>query len=128
NVHTVDVIGAEDDHVVRIGLLDQIDVLMQRVGSASIPILAGGSHLGGYRNDEVLLQEAADFPAFAQVLQQALTLELDQHIDGIDAGIHQVAENEIDDAIASAERDRRLGSFLSQGIEPCTFSSGQYKR
>ena len=127
DVHAVDVIGAEDDHEVRIGLLDQIDVLIDGVGGAAIPVLAGGTHLRGHGNDEVLLQQAAHFPAVAKVLQQALALELDQHVDGIDPGVDQVAEHEIDDAVASAEGHRGFGAFFGQRIEPGAFPPASTK-
>lgn len=114
DVHAVDVIGAEDRHVMRIGLLDQVDVLMQRVGCAAIPVLAGGPHLRGHRDDEVLLQQPAHFPSFTQVLQQALALELDQNVDGIDPRVDQVAQDEVDDTISSPEGRGRLGPLLGQ--------------
>ena len=127
DVHAVDVVGAEDHHEMRIGLFDQVDVLIDGVGGAAIPVLAGRAHLRRHGNDEVLLQQAGHLPAVAQVLQQALALELDQDVDGIDAGIDQVAEHEIDDAVAPAERHRRLGSFLGQRIKPRPFPSRQHK-
>ena len=37
DVHAVDVIGAEDRHHVRVGLLDQVDVLIDGVGRSLIP-------------------------------------------------------------------------------------------
>ena len=40
DVHAIDVIGAEDRDHVRLGLLDQIDVLVNGVGGAAIPVLA----------------------------------------------------------------------------------------
>ena len=43
NIHAVNVIGAEDDHQVRIGLFDQVDVLINGVGRAAIPILVRAS-------------------------------------------------------------------------------------
>ena len=43
DVHAVDVVGAEDGHHVRVGLLDQIDILKNRVGRAAIPGLARAS-------------------------------------------------------------------------------------
>ena len=127
DVHAVDVVGAEDHHEVRIGLFNQVDVLIDGVGGAAIPVLAGRAHLRRHRNDEVLLQQAAHFPAVAQVLQQALALELDQHVGGIDPGVDQVAEHEIDNAIAAAERHRRLGAFLGERIEPGPFASRQHE-
>ena len=62
----------------------------------------------------MLLQQSAHFPAFAQVLQQALALELNQNVDGIDAGVDQVTQNEVDNAILPPKGVGRLGSLLSQ--------------
>jgi hypothetical protein len=73
------------------------------------------------------LQQAAHLPAVAQVLQQALALELDQDVNRINTGVDQVAEHEIDDAVAAAERHRRLGAFLGQRIEPGSLSARQHE-
>ena len=43
DVHPVNMVRAEDHHEVRIGLLDQIDVLIDGVGRAAIPVLARAS-------------------------------------------------------------------------------------
>ena len=37
HVHPVDVVAAEDGHHVRVGLLDQVDVLVDGVGRALVP-------------------------------------------------------------------------------------------
>ena len=41
DVHAVDVVAAEDRHHVRIGLLHQVDVLVDGVGRALVPGFAG---------------------------------------------------------------------------------------
>ena len=69
DVHAVDVISAEDGHHVRIGLLHQIDVLINGVRRALIPGLILGAHLGRHRDHELILQQAAELPALAEVLQ-----------------------------------------------------------
>ena len=53
DVHAVDVIAAEDRHHVRVGLLDEVDVLVDRVRRALVPGLAGGAHLRRHRDDEL---------------------------------------------------------------------------
>ena len=125
DVHAVNMIGAEDHHVMRIGLFDQVDVLVDGVGGAAIPVLRGRAHLRGHGNDEVLFEHAAGGPAFAQMLQQTLALELDEYVDRINSGIGQVAENEIDDAITSSEGNRGLGPLLGQRREARASSTGQ---
>src|SRR5579863_2357919 len=61
------------------------------------------------------------------MLQQALALELDQDVDQVQSGIDQVAEDEINDAIAPAKRYRRLRAFFGQGIEPRPFAARQHE-
>ena len=121
-------IRAEDHHHVRVGLFDQVDVLVNRVGRAAIPGFVCRSHLRRHGNDEVTLQQTVRFPAVAQVLQQRLALELDQNIDRVDAGIYQIAEDEIDDPVTAAEGYRRLRSFFRERIKAGSLSAGQYKR
>ena len=126
DVHAVDMVAAENGHHVRVGLLHQVDVLINGVGRALIPGLARRAHLRRHRDDELRLQQSAELPALAQVLQQRLALELGQHVDRIDAGVDKVAQDEIDDAILAAERDRGFGAFLGQRVQPGTLSSGQH--
>ncbi len=59
DVHPVDVIGPEDGDDVRIGLLDQVDVLINGVGRALVPGLARGAHLRGNGDDELIPEKAA---------------------------------------------------------------------
>ena len=66
----------------------------------------------GTGNDELIFLNAADLPAFAEVLQQALAAELGQDIDGKDAGVDEVAQNEINDPVFAAKRHGWLGAFL----------------
>jgi hypothetical protein len=56
DIHTVDVVGTKDDHMIGTGLLDQIDILVKRVRRALIPALVFRPHLGGYWDNEVFLQ------------------------------------------------------------------------
>ncbi len=128
DIHPVDVIGPEDHHVMRISLLNQIDVLINSVGGALIPVFARRPHLRRHGNDEILPEQPAYFPSLAQMLQQGLAFELDQHINRIHAGVEEITEDEIHDAVTAAERDCGLGSFLREGIEPRSFSASQHER
>ena len=126
DVHAVDVIAAEDRHHVRVGLLHQVDVLVDGVGRALIPGLSGRAHLGRHRNHELRLQQAAELPALAQVLQQRLAAELRQHVDRVDSGVDEVAQDEIDDAVLAAKGNGRFGPLLGERIKPRSLAAGQH--
>lgn len=114
DIHAVDVVRPEDAHHVRIRLLDEVDVLIDGIGGPAIPNLTVGAHLGGHGNDEMILQHPRRFPPVAEVLQQGLALELNQHVDGVDAGIQQIAQDEIDDPVLPPKGTAGLArSFVS---------------
>jgi hypothetical protein len=93
DVHPVDVIGTEDDDVVRGVLLDQIDVLVHGVGGALEPGLAV-AHLRRHHGDELVLQQRRDGPGLAHVLDQRLGLVLHQQVDRPDLRVDQIAQHE----------------------------------
>jgi len=125
-VHAVDVIGAEDGDQVRIGLLHQIDVLVDGVGVALIPGFVGRAHLGRNRNQELVAEQAAELPALAQVLQERLAAELREHVDRIDSGIDEIAENEIDDPVFPSKRNGRFGPFQGERRKPRALPARQH--
>ena len=65
DVHSIDMVGPENRNHVRLGLLDQVYVLINGVGGAAVPILALRAHLRGNRNDEVVAEQAGRFPSLA---------------------------------------------------------------
>src|SRR5205085_635493 len=92
DVHAVDMIRTEDNHNVRISLLDEIYVLSDGVRRASIPVLLWRAHLRWDRNNKIVPEEAADLPPLAQMLQQRLALELRQNIDGINPRVDKITK------------------------------------
>jgi len=52
-----------------------------------------------------------------------LRLELGQYIDGIDFGIDEVAEHEIDQTVLASKRNGRLGPVHSEGVETTAFAA-----
>src|ERR1035441_752626 len=125
DVHAVDVICAEDGHDVGIGLLHQIDVLINGVGRALIPGFVLGAHLRRHRDDELILQQAAELPAFAEVLQQGLAAELGKHIDGVDPRVDKIAQHEVDNPVLASKGDGRLGPFVGKGSQPRSLAAGK---
>ena len=46
-------------------------------------------------------------------------------LDLVDAGVDEVREHEVDDAVAAAERDGRLGPVAGERGEPFAFAAGE---
>jgi hypothetical protein len=126
DVHAVDVIGPEDGHHVRVGLLDEVDVLQDGVGRTLVPCFALRTHLRRHRDDEVGLQDSAELPSLAQMLEQRLAAELGEHVDRVDSGIDEIAEDEIDDPVLASEGNRRLGAFSSEGKQAGSLATGEH--
>src|ERR1035438_6667767 len=125
DVHAVDVIAAEDGYNVGIGLLDQVDVLINGVGRALIPGFVLGAHLCRHRDDELILQQASELPALAEVLQQGLAAELGEHIDGVDPRVDEVAQHEVDNPVLASKRDGRFGPFIGKRSQPRSLAAGE---
>ena len=100
---------------------------MHCIGSSLVPLLPCRAHLRRHRHKELALEDAAQLPAVAQVLQQRLAAKLHEHVNGADPGIDQIAEYEINDSVFSAKRDRRLRALSGQWIELRAFAPRQYK-
>ena len=111
-IHAIDMVRAEDGDDVRLGLLDQVDVLIDGVRRSLIPGFTGRAHLGGDGNDELIFQQTAHLPAFVEMLQKALAAKLRQNVNGMDSRVDEIAEYEIDDSIFAPERNGWLGAFL----------------
>ena len=121
-VHLIDVVAGEDDDIVRIIALDEGDVLID----VPFGILA----LGIGRQDLHAAVAAVQTPrlAVADVLIELERLILRQHADGVNAGVHAVGERKIDDAILTAERDRRLCRVLRQHHQAAPLPARQQHR
>src|SRR5262252_911594 len=117
DVHPVDMVCAENSHKSWSVSLDQIQVLINRVGGTLIPILAH-AHMGRHRRDEVIPQKISGSPPLFQMFQQRLGFELSQDVDRNDAGVYEIGKNKIDNSIAAPEGYSRFCPVCSQGIEP----------
>ena len=126
-IHLVDVVAGQDQRIPRRGLLDRVDVLVDRVGRPLVP------HLGDplLRRDhlDVLAQLAAEeLPALVDVPVQARRLVLRQHQHLAQVGVDAVRQREVDDPVQPAERDRRLGPVPGQWLQPRPPAPGQDDR
>ena len=123
-IHLVNVIAGQDEDVARIGSLDGVDVLIDGVGGALVPVFVDA--LLRRQHFDVFVQFARqEAPAGADVARQAAGLVLRQHEDAAKIAVDAIGEREIDDAIESAERHGRLGAIAGQGFQPRALAPGQ---
>ena len=116
-VHAVDVVGSEHQDQLRMLILDQVEVLADRVRGALEPAMSL-QHLGGHHGDELVRKQGRDGPGVADVLDQRLGLVLHQQINREDPGVDQVAEHEVHDPVARPEGHRRLGALVGERMQP----------
>ena len=106
--------------------LDDVDVLVDGVGRAFIPLRFRDA-LAGRQDVEALVSLGPqEVPAALQVADQRMRLVLGGDAEAADAGIERVGEREIDDARLAAEIDRRLGAAVGQFLEAAATAAGQY--
>ena len=121
HVHAVDVVGGEHgDHVGRVRL-DEVHILENRIrGALERLVRTRQQHL-----DQALGAIEGRRPGRLDVLYQRLGLVLRHDVDLGDAGIDQVAQDEVDNAITVCKGKRRLRMLSGQGIEPCAFPASE---
>ena len=124
-VHLVDVIARQHDQVPRVLAHDRIQVLVDRVGRALIPVLADPL-LRRQNLDELAELLRHDAPAHADVPVERQRLVLRRDEDAPQPGVDAVAQREVDDAVRAAEVHRRLGALLRQRIEPLAGAAGEH--
>ena len=99
----------------RVLALEGVQVLVHGVGGAEVPVLADPL-LRGQDLDELAELLGDDAPPHAHVAAQRERLVLGSDEDSPQPGVDAVAEGEVDDAVRTAEVDRRFGSIPGQGI------------
>jgi hypothetical protein len=111
----VDVVAAEHADVGRPGVAYQVEVLIDRVGGASVPELAE-AHLRRHHLD--VLAEPRQAPVARQVLDQARRHVLREQVDPAVAGVDEVRQDEVDDPELPGEGHRRLRTVQGERPEP----------
>ena len=125
-VHLVDVVAGEDDDVLGRVAADDVEVLVNRVRRARVPLRLRHALAGGQDIEAFVAFGTQKVPAALQVADQAVGLVLGGDRDAADAGIERVGEREIDDARLAAEEHRRLGALVGQFHEPATTAARQH--
>ena len=118
-VHLVDVIAGQHDHVLGVFLHDRIQILVDGVGGALVPVLADAL-LRRQNLDELAQLFRDDVPAHADVAIQRERFVLRGDEDAAQAGVDAVAEREVDDAVGPAEKHGWFGAVSGERVQTFT--------
>ena len=119
-------IAGEDDHVFRAIGLDDVEVLVDRVGRAFIPLGFGNALARRQYVEALIALGPQEVPAALEMADQRMRLVLRRHADPANAGIERVRQREIDDPRLAAEIDRRLGAAIGELVEPAAAAAGEH--
>ena len=122
-VHPVDVVGADHDHDVGLLVGEQVERLVDRVGAAEVPPLAHAL-LRRHRGD-VVAEQVGHPPRRGDVPVEAVRLVLRQHDDLEVAGVDDVGQREVDEAVDAAERHRGFGPVGGQRHQALALTAGE---
>jgi hypothetical protein len=97
-----------------LGLLrpDGINVLVNRVGRALIPLIAHPLH-GRQDLHELVDLTPQNVPAFADVPVERERLVLGKDVNAPQVGVQAIGKRDVDDAVDTAERNCGLGPVAS---------------
>ena len=125
-VHAVDVVGAHDDDDVGLLVVDEVEALVDRVGAAEVPVLVDAL-LRGHGRD-VVAEQRRHAPRLRHVRVEAVRLVLRQHDDLEVAGVDDVGQREVDEAVDPGERHGRFGAVGGQRHQPLALTSREHDR
>ncbi len=123
-VHLVDVVSRQNEHVVGAVLANEIQILVDGVRRASVPVLAAARLVGLQQTHAAAT--AVEIPGFADadMIVEAVRAILRQHTDRVDAAVDAIADRKIDDAKFSGKGDGRLCPLFREDGKPRTFAAG----
>ena len=109
-VHLVDVIAGQDQNRVAGRLLDDVEVLQDRVCGPSVPLRHPASgDVGLQHPNAAVVAVQVPRPAHADVVVERTRVVLGQDDDVVNVRVDAVGQGEVDDAVLAAKRHRRLG-------------------
>src|SRR5277367_3395034 len=125
-IHFVDMVAGEDEDEIGLFGADGIDVLIDGVGGALIPVLRD-THLRGENFDEIAVAHQSG-PALAHVAIEAERFVLGEDEDAAQIAIEAIRKRDINDAVDAAEGDSGLGAIASEGPKAFALATGQQDR
>src|SRR5579871_2372514 len=117
-VHFVNMVASQQDDKPAAVPFDNVDVLIDRVGSPRIPHRLRDALARGQDIEAFVALGAKEIPAHLKVTNEAVSLVLRCNRDPADARIQGVRESEIDNPRLPAEIDGRFGPPVSQLQKP----------
>ena len=123
-IHTIDMVGADNHHDVGLHVLNDVDGLVDGVGRTEIPMLAE-TLLRRHRGD-VVAQQRRETPYSGDMAVKRMGLVLGKHDRLHVAGIHQIAQRKINQTEHAAEWDGRLGPVPGQWHQTGAFTACQH--
>jgi len=117
-VHFIDVVAGEDDDVLgRVGL-DDVDVLVDGIRRAGIPLILRDALAGREDVEALVAPGPQEVPAVLKMPDEAVGLVLGGDADAADARIDRIRQSEVDDPGLAAEIDGGLGAAVGQFEQP----------
>ena len=122
-IHFVDVVAGKNEDVLGALAADGIDVLVDGVGSALIPLLRD-AHLRG-KNFNKFAETHEGRPASTSMAAKAESFVLSENENATETGVDAIGKSDIDDAIETTERDGGLGAIASKRPEALALTTGK---
>ena len=123
-IHAVDVISTEDDHDLGILVVDEVQALEDRICAARVP--AGPEPLLRRDRSHVVAEQNRHAPGLGDVAVEGVRLVLREHAHPSQAGVDEVRQHEVDEAIRAAEWDGRLCAICGEGHEPLALAAREH--
>ena len=124
-VHLIDVVSGENQDVIRMIRVDVLDVLVDCIGRAGIPVTAFCTLIG--REQRHAADRAIQIPRNSDSDMRIETqgLVLGQYAHCVHAGIDAIAQREVNDTILPAEGNRRFCNRLGQDAQTASLTTRQ---
>src|ERR1700730_16005522 len=122
-VHLIDVVAGENDDVARVLAADRIDVLVDGIGGAQVPVRRD-SHLRRQYFDELAKAQQLR-PSLADVPVERERLVLRQDEYAAEVAVDAVGKRDVNNSIDAAEGHCGFGAITRQRPEPLALASSQ---
>ena len=113
--------------VLGVAALDDVDVLVDGVGRATVPVFLVQALLGRQQVDHFVQFGAQKAPAALQMAQQRVRLVLGDDTHAADAGVDAVGQRKVNDAELAAKVHRRFGAAVGQLLQARAAPPGQHQ-